>query len=234
LEAGHTRETPAGVRGSGGRHDGAHQAVYVARRALDQGAIVVREELLQLVADVDVDRLERAAAQARRAGTPGAYRAALSLYAGDLLPENRYDDWAGSRREELAELAAELADGADGGAAEDVRLPRLPVDASSFIGRDRELAELKAVLRVTRLMTLAGVGGVGKTRLALELARASEPSHSGGAVLVELASLDDGRLVPQCHRLGARRASHGSRPSAPRRGGATSYSSATEGERREP
>ena len=56
-----------------------HQAVYVARRALDPSAIVVREELLQLVADVDVDRLELAAADARREGTPGAYRAALSL-----------------------------------------------------------------------------------------------------------------------------------------------------------
>ena len=88
-----------------------HQAVYVARRALDQSAIVVREELLHLVAEVDVDRLEQAAADARRAGTPDAYRAALSLYAGELLPENRYDDWADSRREELAELAAELADG---------------------------------------------------------------------------------------------------------------------------
>src|ERR1700759_2821470 len=95
-----------------------HQAVYVARRALDQSAIVVREELLQLVADVDVERLERAAADARQSDTPGAYRAALSLYSGELLPENRYDDWAESRREELAELAAELREGAAVGIGE--------------------------------------------------------------------------------------------------------------------
>jgi Berberine and berberine like len=51
-----------------------------------------------------------ARSDARRAGTSAAYRAALSLYAGELLPENRYDDWATVRRDELAELAAELAD----------------------------------------------------------------------------------------------------------------------------
>ena len=70
------------------------------------------------------------------------------------------------------------------------RLPPLPADASSFVGRERELAELKALLRGTRLLTLAGTGGVGKTRLALELARAAEASYPGGAALVELAALD--------------------------------------------
>jgi predicted ATPase len=173
-----------------------HQAVYVARRALDRSAIEIRDEFLHLVADVDVDRLEQAAASARRAGTPDAYRAALSLYAGELLPENRYDDWVESRREELAELASELTDRAANGAADGMRLAPLPIDASSFVGRDRELADLRALLRSTRLLTLAGVGGVGKTRLALELARAIEPSQPGGAALVKLAALDDGRLVP--------------------------------------
>jgi predicted ATPase len=172
-----------------------HQAVYVARRALDPNAIVVRDELVHLVADVDVDRLEQAAADARRVGTSNAYRAALSLYAGELLPENRYDDWADGRRDELVELAAELADRAAVGSADAARLRPLPVDASSFVGRDRELGELIALLRGTRLLTLAGIGGVGKTRLALELARAAEPSHPGGAVLVELAALDNGGLV---------------------------------------
>jgi predicted ATPase len=172
-----------------------HQAVYFARRALDGNAIVVREDLLHLAADVDVDRLELAAVDARRARTPAAYRAALSLYGGELLPENRYDDWAEGRRDELSELAAELADGAAFGSAEAARLPALPVDASSFVGRDRELGELKTLLRGTRLLTLAGTGGVGKTRLALELARSAERSYPGGAALVELATLADARLV---------------------------------------
>ena len=173
-----------------------HQAVYVARRALGSGAIEVREEFLHLIADVDVDRLEHAVAVARRLGTPAAFRAALSLYGGELLPENRYDDWAENRRDELAELATELADRAALVSAEAARLPPLPVDASSFVGRDHELVELKALLRGTRLLTLAGAGGVGKTRLAMELARAAETLYPGGAALVELGSLADAGLVP--------------------------------------
>jgi len=183
-------------RGPAAAANNLHQAVYVARRALDADAIVVREEVLQLTADVDVDRLELAAADARHAGTAAAYRAALSLYSGELLPENRYDDWAQERREGLAELAAELARKLDAlrSAGAD-RPPPLPTDASSFIGRGRELAECQALLRGTRLLTLAGTGGAGKTRLALELARAVEPSRPGGVALVELAALADARFV---------------------------------------
>ncbi|HUO72162.1 MAG TPA: tetratricopeptide repeat protein [Solirubrobacteraceae bacterium] len=174
-----------------------HQAVYVARKALTPEAIEVREEILQLSADVDVDRFEEAARDARRAQTPGAYRAALSIYGGELLPENRYDDWVTDRRDELADLVAELSDELDGLAPTATEgLPSLPVDASSFIGRDRELSELGALLRGTRLLTLAGAGGVGKTRLALELARGIEATHGGGAALVELAAESNARLVP--------------------------------------
>ena len=174
-----------------------NQAVYVVRRALNGSAIDVRDESLHLNADVDVDRLELAAADARRTGTLAAYRAALSLYGGELLPENRYDDWAASRRDELTELAAELAVGAALDAADAARPAPLPVEASSFVGRDRELIELKALLRGTRLLTLVGTGGVGKTRLALELARATEGAYSGGVALVKLAALTDPRLVPE-------------------------------------
>ena len=173
-----------------------HQAVHVARRALDADAIEVRDEVLLLAADVDVDRFELAAADARRAGTPAAYRAALALYGGELLPENRYDDWAEARRDELAELAAELADElAALGPAAERRSGSRPTRARSSVA-SRELAELKALLQRTRLLTLAGTGGAGKTRLALELARAAEPSYPAGAALVELAALADPRLVP--------------------------------------
>ena len=169
-----------------------HQAVYVARRALDRDAIEVGDEMLQLTADLDVDRFESAATDARRARTPTAYRAALSEYGGELLPENRYDDWTEERREQLEALAAELT---VHGSADTDRPPALPVDASSFVGRDRELGELQSLLSDTRLLTLAGTGGVGKTRLALELARAVEPSFPDGAALVGLAGLTDARLV---------------------------------------
>jgi predicted ATPase len=172
-----------------------HQAVFVARRALRPEAIEVREEFLYLIADVDVDRLEDAAANARRVGTPAAYRAAYSLYGGELLPENRYDDWVEDRREQLTELAEQLAELAAPDSADDGQSLALPVDASSFVGRERELSDLKALLRSTRLLTLAGSGGVGKTRLALELARAVEASYPTGAALVELAAIADPGLA---------------------------------------
>ena len=170
-----------------------HQAVHVARRALGPDAIEVRDEVLTLSAEVDVDEFERSAADARRMRTAGAYGAALSLYGGELVPENRYDDWAGERREELAALAAELAE--EAAALGDGSRFALPAEASSFVGRGRELAELEALLRRTRLLTLSGTGGVGKTRLALEVARAAGSSYESGAALVELASVSEGSLV---------------------------------------
>ena len=171
-----------------------HQAVHVARRALDPAAIGSRNEVLSLVAAIDVDRFELAAADARLVKTTVAYRAALALYAGELLPENRYDDWAETRREELAALVLELeqefsAFGPTIGFG-------LPANTSSFVGRERELAELHSLLGQTRLLTLSGTGGTGKTRLALELARGAEPAFEAGAALVELAELTDPRLIP--------------------------------------
>jgi predicted ATPase/DNA-binding SARP family transcriptional activator len=183
-------------RGPDSAANNLNQVVYVARRALGADAISVHDGMLELSADIDVDLLGMAAAEARNKDTPSAYRAALLLYGGELLPENRYDDWAEERRAELADLATELAARASSLASGDPARPLpLPADASSFVGRDRELAELKALLRHTRLLTLAGTGGVGKTRLSLELARAAERSYPDGAALVELAALDDQRLV---------------------------------------
>ena len=181
-------------RGPAAAANNLHQAVHVARRALGAEAIEVRDEVLSLTAVIDVDRLELAAADARRVRTPAAYGAALALYAGELLPENRYDDWAEARRDAITMLAAELSE--EAAALGSAPQFRLPVDASSFVGRGRELAELRSLLHRTRVLTLAGAGGAGKTRLALELARGAEPAYEAGAALVELAPLADARLVP--------------------------------------
>ena len=173
-----------------------HQAVYAARRALAPDAIHVRDEMLQLVAEVDVDRLKEAAAEALRTNRVAAYRAALALYAGELLPENRYDDWVDARREELAELAQELEQGLAAFGPHGAQSPFvLPADASSFIGRRRELDELIALLPTGRVVTLAGTGGVGKTRMALELARRAAASYPDGIALVELSAVTDPVLV---------------------------------------
>lgn len=73
----------------------------------------------------------------------------------------------------------------------------LPLALSSFVGREREQAEVKKLLGEQRLLTLTGPGGCGKTRLALEVASEATESFEDGAWWVELASLSDPDLVPQ-------------------------------------
>jgi predicted ATPase/DNA-binding SARP family transcriptional activator/DNA-binding CsgD family transcriptional regulator len=73
----------------------------------------------------------------------------------------------------------------------------LPLTRTSFIGRERETLDVKRLLSMTRLLTLTGVGGSGKTRLAIEVAKDLVEAYPDGAWLVELASLSQGELVPQ-------------------------------------
>jgi predicted ATPase/DNA-binding SARP family transcriptional activator len=92
------------------------QAVHAARRALGAEAIIVHEELLTLSAgsEVDIDAFEAAVASARKAGTTDAFEAAITLFSGDLLPEDRYEDWTEPHRsllrEQFAALCLELAE----------------------------------------------------------------------------------------------------------------------------
>ena len=65
------------------------------------------------------------------------------------------------------------------------------------MGREREMAEVERELARTRLLTLTGAGGSGKTRLALEVARGLVGAYANGAWLVELAPLSEGALVPK-------------------------------------
>ena len=73
----------------------------------------------------------------------------------------------------------------------------LPQSLTSFVGRDRELADVHALLSSTRLLTLLGIGGLGKSRLSLELAREVLDEYVDGVWFVELAPLADPQLVPQ-------------------------------------
>src|SRR5215831_11502846 len=74
---------------------------------------------------------------------------------------------------------------------------QLPVEISSFVGREAELARLSALLSRARLVTVTGPGGVGKTRLALRAAATAAPGLADGACLVELATVaESGQLVP--------------------------------------
>jgi predicted ATPase/DNA-binding SARP family transcriptional activator len=280
-----------------------HHALHVARRTLEpstpagaaSGYLHLRDESLALSPSgpvwVDVEAFEEAATAARHAYEVAAFRAAIDLYSGELLPQDRYEDWVEERRAQLRavylSLLLEMAGfyeerkefgeaiealgrvvaedptheeahaglmrsyalsgrrrealrqyerlreafsrelGTEPEAAtvrlheeiwagtlrpdrslaaavipsEDLPLAggkhNLPLARTSFIGRERERLEVKRLLAMTRLLTLTGVGGSGKTRLAIELARDLAGAYPDGAWLVELASLSDPALVPQ-------------------------------------
>src|SRR5690348_6047285 len=71
----------------------------------------------------------------------------------------------------------------------------LPAETTSFVGRRRELGELRKKLGVARLVSLVGPGGVGKTRLAIRAATVLARGFRDGAWLVELAEVTDPSLV---------------------------------------
>ena len=293
-------------RDPGSAANNLRQVIFVARRALDaaddngSGYLTLRDDVLALgeerAVEIDVEQFEAAADAARGERTVEACRAALDLYAGDLLPEDRYEEWASARRAALREthlaLLLDLAElytqAGDDAAAVDVlqravledplhepahralmrrfaaggrqqqaleqyqqlrqvlrrelaadpdpetralyrdllagsvevvetveaagpsiramgrRMPRekragtsLPHQVTSFVGRERELAELSELLGRTRVLTLTGPGGCGKTRLALELAGGRALHFYDGVFLAELAPLSDPALVAQ-------------------------------------
>jgi predicted ATPase/class 3 adenylate cyclase len=71
----------------------------------------------------------------------------------------------------------------------------LPEQLNSFIGREREVAEVKRLLGSTRLLTLTGTGGTGKTRFSLQVAAEMLEQFPDGVWFVEFATIDDGALV---------------------------------------
>jgi predicted ATPase/DNA-binding SARP family transcriptional activator len=291
-----------------------HQALHVARRVLGgdharSGLLELRDDVVVLhskgLVDVDVRRFERLAVLARASGELADLRAAVAAYTGDLLPEDRFEDWAIRRREELrdslcdllvdaADKAADLADrtvattqpsapavaAADPGGYEAealaavqralaidplheravrglmrtlamagrrsealARYERLRQDLraaygtdpdpetgrvyrdlltgaydsgqsrpdeqprsdaprhnlapalTGFVGREREIADVHRRLTRGGLLTLTGVGGAGKTRLAEETARRLLDSYPDGVWFADLARVSDPRLV---------------------------------------
>ncbi len=73
----------------------------------------------------------------------------------------------------------------------------LPLQMTSFVGRQPEMAEIRELLSVHRLVTLTGAGGCGKSRLSLQVAAELVETYSDGVWLTELAALSDPALVPQ-------------------------------------
>ncbi|MCA4722897.1 ATP-binding protein [Mycolicibacterium fortuitum] len=81
-------------------------------------------------------------------------------------------------------------------ATTDAARGNLRIPTTSLIGREAELGELDTTLKAHRVVTLTGVGGVGKTRLALELASRSEGRYPDGVFVIELAAVGDPAAVP--------------------------------------
>lgn len=127
-------------------------------------------------------------AQQVRAGTY-AETARLGQMVSGLEPSRILPRSAVTTRSFSAEPDASPATGAP------VSLPTL---TTSFVGRDLELAEVAALLATPecRLLTLTGLGGTGKTRVALRTASLLAPDYKGGVCFVSLASLGSATLIP--------------------------------------
>ena len=90
-----------------------------------------------------------------------------------------------------------MHDQSDSGGIEAYVPGNLPGELTSLIDRRRELVELSTLLAETRLLTLVGPGGCGKSRLGLALAELRREDFPGGAWWVDLASVADAKLVAQ-------------------------------------
>jgi predicted ATPase/DNA-binding SARP family transcriptional activator len=271
------------------------QMLHHARRQLEAAGVpasraLAREgDLLTLAGGeavwVDVQAFERAVTRAWQALSPATARAALDLYSGDLLPDDRYEAWAEPRRAalrasflalltRLGQLHAERGETSEaigvlqrlveseplqesahvalirlyaGSGQRELALAQydrlvmlldrelafapepdtttlvesirssafpvgeppnsggvvaarrrqpaafsnLPAPVSQLIGREQEIAEVRQLLATTRLVTLTGPGGIGKTRLAVAAAAAAAESFPDGVVFVDLASIRD-------------------------------------------
>lgn len=120
-----------------------------------------------------------------------------------ILAEDVREQWMSAKAERAARVRSSTgrASGVSNGShrTPSSRVPRhnLPAALSSFVGREREAAEVGRLLGESRLLTLTGTGGSGKTRLALKVAGERVDDYPDGVWLVELASLSEETLVAQ-------------------------------------
>ena len=181
-----------------------HPLAALLRWERGGGAASAGKALRQALLDA-IDALRPAAATAADSRAWRGYRLLQLRYRRGLPLAAVLDQLAISQseyyrdqRRALAALATLLqAQRAAGSPAPPARPTRLPSPLTSFIGRGRELAELRRLLSGRRLLSLTGPGGMGKTRLAIQVATGMAGEYVDGARLVDFAALVDPDLVPQ-------------------------------------
>ena len=122
----------------------------------------------------------------------------VSKKTSSLIPDVELEDLGEHRLRDLSGTERLFQVHADGLAREFPKLRtvnavpvNLSMQATSFVGRDAEVKEIKELVRQHRLVTLSGVGGVGKTRLAVHVAEELAPDFDDGVWLIELAPVGD-------------------------------------------
>ena len=177
-----------------------HRTLFVARQTLEPGSsggarsIRLGEEKLALYPEsplrVDIEAFEEASAVARGGGEPAAYRAAIELYAGDLLPDDLYEPWAEDRRTHLRKVYLAVARRARPASTKKGKSSHWPSRRSS--GRwTRNLPWEEAHVGLMRLRARSGQPGEARRqyeRLARSLDRAAgvEPSPATRRLLEEI------------------------------------------------
>jgi predicted ATPase/class 3 adenylate cyclase len=151
---------------------------------------------------IDVHRAARIAA-AGHGGQVLLSKATSELVGADGLPDGvGLDDLGEHRLKDLAHTERIFQLAIEGLPVEfppirTLETPtNLPIQRTSFVGRERDVARIKELLRGPGLLTLTGAGGSGKTRLALRTAGELLDAYPEGVFLVELAPITDPRLVP--------------------------------------
>src|SRR5258708_30981627 len=157
------------------------------RRALD----LTQEELARQVGCSAIT-LRKLEAEERRPSKQIAERLADVL---QIAPDGRADFLRFARGDPFAAPAASIT--ANQPAPTPAQRHNLPSALTRFIGREREMGEIRALLGAERLVTLTGAGGTGKTRLSQQVAAGMVDAFPDGAWLVELAPLAGPALVPQ-------------------------------------
>ena len=183
------------------------EVVRIATTLAGWGALVTRSDLYVLLDLMDVPRhvVPAAAWSATpldrlRDGRPAAVStgdAAAAQPAEPAQPAEAEQPAEPARAAEAAHPTAESA------ARPRIAAAALPAPATELIGRERERAQVAAAVMESRLVTLTGVGGTGKTRLALQLARDLAGTFADGVAFIDLAPVRDPALLATATGPGA-------------------------------